>query len=84
MASMPAVTPVHEDVHEWACENEEEGQISKCVRKMLCPQQDAADDQEGRADEKRARRPETALLVGALMMLRVIVHGHAALLSFNH
>ena len=22
--------------------------------------------------------------VGALMMLRVIVHGHAALLSFNH
>jgi hypothetical protein len=84
MRSVTAMPPVHEDVHERARENQEEGEVAKSVREMLGPEQEPADDQEGRAHKKCSGRPETARRLGALMVLRVIVHGHGALLSFNH
>jgi len=84
VTAMSAVTPVHEDVHERAGEDEEVGQVAKRVRKVLGPKENACDDQEGRAHEKRSRRPETAFPLVTLMMLRVIVNGHAGLLSFNN
>ena len=78
---MTAVSAVHEDVHERARENQEEGQVAKSVGEVLRPQQDAGDDQEGRAHQECSRRPETALGLGALMMLRMmVVYGHVALL----
>jgi hypothetical protein len=84
MMRVPAVAPVHEHVHERACENQKERQIAKSMCEVLGPQQETNDDQEGRAHKKCSRCPETALGLGALMMLGVIVHGHIALLSFNH
>jgi hypothetical protein len=55
---MSAVTSVHEHVHEGAGEDEQVGQEPKSVREMLGPQQDTANGQEGRADEKSTRCPE--------------------------
>ena len=80
---VPAVAPVHEYVHERACENQEEGQVAKGMCEVLGPQQEPDDDQEGRAHKKCSGCPEAAVGLGALMVLRVIVHGHTALLSFN-
>jgi hypothetical protein len=53
MASVPAMTSVHEHMHQRACENEEVGQVAKSVREVLGPKQDPADDNKGGADEKR-------------------------------
>jgi hypothetical protein len=81
MASMPTVTmtPMHEDVHERAGEDEEVGEVTKSVREVLGPQEKTDDHQQDRAHEKRARRPETALPQVALMVLRVFVNWHSAL-----
>jgi hypothetical protein len=82
--AVAAVAPVHEHVHKRACENQKEGQVAKSVREMLGPQEEPNDDQEGRAHKKCSGRPEAALGLGALKVLRVIVHGHGGLLSFHH
>jgi hypothetical protein len=82
--AMPAVAPVHEHVHERACENQKEGQVAKGVREVLGPQQEPDDEQQDRAHKKSTGCPETALGLGALMVLRVIVHGHGVFLLFNH
>jgi hypothetical protein len=79
MVSVPAVSPMHEDVQEWTCENEEEGQKPKSVREVLGPEQDAADDQQDSADDKRTRRPEAALRRSALAMMRMVMCTHVRL-----
>jgi hypothetical protein len=72
--AMSAVAPVHEHMHQRACENQKEGQVTKSVREMLGPEQEPNDNQEGRAHEKRSRRPEAPHRLGVVMMLRAIVH----------
>jgi hypothetical protein len=49
MSAMPAV---HEQVQERTRENEKVGQVPERVGEVLGPEQDAGDDQKGRADEK--------------------------------
>ena len=65
VAAMSTVTPMHEQVHERARENEEVGQVPESVREMLGPQQNEADDQEAGADEKGARCPEASFRLSA-------------------
>src|SRR5262249_16117679 len=74
VASMFAV---HEDVHQRTCEDQEVGQKAQRVREVLRPQEKARDQQQGRANEKRARGPETTLVSGVVMVLRMVVYGHA-------
>jgi hypothetical protein len=68
---------VHEYVHQRTCEDQEVGQKTQRMREVLGPQEKARDQQQGRANEKCARGPETTLGPGVVMVLRMVVHGHA-------
>src|SRR5512145_2980625 len=80
VAAMSTVTPVHEEVHEWARQNEKVGHIAQRVRQVLGPQQNEADDQEAGADEKSAGCPEAPFPLRASMVVGMIVSWHVALL----
>jgi len=51
---MSAVTTMQEQMHAWACEDEQEGELTQRVGEVLGPQQEAGDDEQDRACNKGA------------------------------
>jgi hypothetical protein len=70
MTAMTAVTAMHEDVHERACEERQPNKDAEDVGAMLGEQENAADDQKPDQDEPRSRRYEAG---SRILVCRMIV-----------
>lgn len=72
--SMTAVAAVHKDVHQGACEEEQEWERAQDMRSVFANQQEARNCDEAQQDKSTARGPETWLGCFAVPVLGVIVH----------
>src|SRR5262249_39688764 len=71
-----SVIAVHEEGHQGTCEDQEIRQKPQRMSEVLGPEQKPHDEEQNRANEKCARGPETTL-GPFVMMLCMVVHGHA-------